>query len=256
MKLMTVDDALEVVAAALRPTLTTTALHLPIHRAPPPHQELGVGCFTVQLIMVCGLGWLADTAWITAVISATVPVQYEFPGLWELGSISINPADYLLPLLFACQGVGGVIFGPVADSFGRRLAFMLTLLVSGSGGVIGACAPNMLILVLGVAVAGLGVGGNMPVDGALAVELCPRSARGRLMTLLTIFWSIGGVVMYLVAWAAIPNNTCDPPDQSPSTKLGVQWAPLVEFCDPADNRGWRYCLGNRASPVLSPHEPF
>ena len=183
-------------------------------------EECGVGCFTVHLVIVCGLGWLADTSWITAIIAITVPVQYEF-------GMSDTAAGALLPILFGAQAVGALVFGPIADTCGRRGVFSVTLIISGVAGSVAAASNSFWMLVAAIALAGFGVGGNMPIDGAIAIELCPKSMRGRLMTVLTVFWSMGSILMYAVAWSLIPDATCEAP---PSP------------CDPASNRGWRHVL--------------
>lgn len=40
---------------------------------------------------------------------------------------------------------------------------------------------------------GLGVGGNLPVDGALFLEFLPF-ASGNLLTMLSIWWPVGTLV--------------------------------------------------------------
>ena len=204
-------------------------------------EECGIGCFTAHLVIVCGLGWLADTSWITAIIAITEPVRYEF-------GVTETTAGALLPILFGAQTVGAIVFGPIADIYGRRVVFSLTLMISGLAGLGSATSNNFWMLVVCVALAGFGVGGNMPVDGAIAIELCPKSMRGRLMTLLTVFWSIGSILMYGIAWILIPGATCDAP---PSP------------CDPSTNRGWRHvlwilgamCLGSLLPRLGFPESP-
>ena len=155
----------------------------------------------------------------------------------------------LLPLLFGAQTVGALVFGPIADLRGRRLAFTFTLLISGAAGCVAAMASSFWMLALFIAIVGFGVGGNMPVDGAIAIEFCPKSLRGRLMTLLTVFWSIGGMLMYGVAWSLIPGHTCTGPP---------------EPCEPNGNRGWRHvmwvvsaiCLGSLLPRMGFPESPM
>ncbi|KZT20588.1 hypothetical protein NEOLEDRAFT_838592 [Neolentinus lepideus HHB14362 ss-1] len=50
----------------------------------------------------------------------------------------------------------------------------------------------------------LGAGGNLPVDGAVLLEFFPLVS-GNLLTLLSIWWSVGQLVAPLIAWAFIPN---------------------------------------------------
>lgn len=35
---------------------------------------------------------------------------------------------------------------------------------------------------------GLGIGGNLPIDGALYAELLPKEKRGSMMVLMAVFW--------------------------------------------------------------------
>jgi MFS family permease len=51
---------------------------------------------------------------------------------------------------------------------------------------------------------GSGVGGNLPVDGALFLEFMPPEKHG-LLTLLSIFWPVGSVIASILAWTLIPN---------------------------------------------------
>lgn len=51
---------------------------------------------------------------------------------------------------------------------------------------------------------GFGVGGNLPVDGALFLEFLP-DASSALLTLLSVWWPIGQLASSLVAWFFIGN---------------------------------------------------
>lgn len=58
---------------------------------------------------------------------------------------------------------------------------------------------------------GLGVGGNLPVDGALFIEFIP-TASGNLLTLLSIFWPVGQLISSLrkpqiLHWYIVFSNT-------------------------------------------------
>lgn len=106
---------------------------------------------------------------------------------------------------------------------------------------------------------GLGIGGNLPVDGALFLEFLPF-ASGNLLTLLSVWWPIGQLIgrfvclispnplflfnhlhhaltlhRSLVAWGFIPNFSCEDGLESCS----ISEAPC---CEKADNMGWRYLV--------------
>ena len=83
-----------------------------------------------------------------------------------------------------------------SDIIGRRPAFNATLFIAGVFGLavgganswVGACG---LYAALGV-----GVGGNLPVDGALFLEFLPF-ASGNLLTMLSVWWPIGQLIASL-----------------------------------------------------------
>lgn len=56
---------------------------------------------------------------------------------------------------------------------------------------IGACGLSAAL--------GVGVGGNLPVDGALFLEFLP-TASGRHLTLLSVWWPVGQLVASLIGW--------------------------------------------------------
>ena len=72
---------------------------------------------------------------------------------------------------------------------------------------------------------GLGVGGNLPVDGTLFLEFLPN-ASGNMLTLLSVWWPVGQLISSLLAWAFIPSFSCASP-------VG---------CTKSQNWGWRYLI--------------
>jgi len=52
---------------------------------------------------------------------------------------------------------------------------------------------------------GTGVGGNLPVDGALFLEFLP-TASGRHLTLLSVWWPLGQLVASLIGWAFLGSH--------------------------------------------------
>ncbi|KAG8730092.1 hypothetical protein FRC12_020507, partial [Ceratobasidium sp. 428] len=70
-----------------------------------------------------------------------------------------------------------------------------------------------------------GVGGNLPVDGALFLEFIPGSHQW-LLTLLSAWWSFGQLVASLIAWGFISRYSCT--------------TDITQPCPSNENQGWRY----------------
>ena len=88
------------------------------------------------------------------------------------------------------MGFGSVGWGILSDTFGRRMAFNTTLFITGFFGVLISLGPTWAVTALTFALMGFGVGGNLPVDGALFLEFLP-TANTRLLTLLSAWWPAG-----------------------------------------------------------------
>jgi len=70
----------------------------------------------------------------------------------------------------------------------------------------------------------------------LFLEFIP-GANQYLLTLLSVFWSIGQLIASLIAWAFIANYSCGATETNVPSSLA---AGGFTTCDPANNKGWRY----------------
>lgn len=89
--------------------------------------------------------------------------------------------------------IGSTFWGVASDIIGRRPAFNMTLFLCGLFGFLVAFGPNWFSTAALFLCMGLGVGGNLPVDGALFLEFLPASANS-LLTLLSVWWPVGQLV--------------------------------------------------------------
>ncbi len=87
---------------------------------------------------------------------------------------------------------------------GRRIAFNCTLLITAIFGIASGFAGSWGGVCALFAALGFGVGGNLPVDGALFLEFLP-DASSSLLTLLSVWWPIGQLASSLFAWFFIAN---------------------------------------------------
>jgi MFS family permease len=94
--------------------------------------------------------------------------------------------------------VGAVFWGLGCDIWGRRWSFNVTLLIAGIFGLAAGGSSNFLTLASLMAVLGVGVGGNLPVDSAVFLDFVPGSHQ-YLLTVLSIWWSLGQLFVNLVS---------------------------------------------------------
>lgn len=109
----------------------------------------------------------------------------------------------LSSLLLVGWSAGGVLFGWLADRFGRRRALMLTILVYGLGTALCAFATSINQLIAFRALTSLGIGGEWAVGAALVAESVPEQHRVAAGTLLQTASPIGiflaSIVNYQIA---------------------------------------------------------
>ncbi|HTU67434.1 MAG TPA: MFS transporter [Steroidobacteraceae bacterium] len=80
-------------------------------------------------------------------------------------------------LLLIGWAVGGVIFGPISDRFGRKRVLMITMLLYAVGTASCAFVTDMWQLVLCRIVASLGIGGEWAAGSAMVAEVVPEDQR-------------------------------------------------------------------------------
>src|SRR5439155_19761398 len=100
--------------------------------------------------------------------------------------------------------MGAAAAGGLADRYGRRAVFAVTLVVFSIGSALSALAPTFETLLAARVIAGLGLGGELPVVATLVSELSPRAQRGRMIVLLESFWAYGTLAAGLVALFVLP----------------------------------------------------
>ncbi|KAF3021436.1 hypothetical protein E8E14_006188 [Neopestalotiopsis sp. 37M] len=164
-------------------------------------QDIGMGKYNWQLFVLCGFGWFADNLWMQG-ISLTLPsLSQEF-------DISEKRVRYTTSALFVGLCIGSFFWGIGADILGRRVAFNLTLLITSIFGTWAAYASSWGWTCVLFACMGSGVGGNLPVDGALFLEFLP-DASSALLTLLSVWWPVGQLASSLAAWYFITTRPVD-----------------------------------------------
>ncbi|KAJ5735495.1 uncharacterized protein N7483_000620 [Penicillium malachiteum] len=181
-------------------------------------QDIGMGRYQWQLFFLCGFGWMADNLWLQGVALTLTPIAYEF-------DISTSWVRFSTCALFLGLCIGASFWGIISDIVGRRLAFNTTLFLAGAFGLAAGGAPSWIGVSALYSCLGLGVGGNLPVDGALFLEFLP-CVSGNILTMLSIWWPIGQLISSLLAWAFIPTYSC----------------PSAEGCTREKNMGWRYLV--------------
>ena len=99
--------------------------------------------------------------------------------------------------------IGALVFGPLADRFGRKPVLIFCTLLFGICSLLTATAVSLETLLVIRLITGFGLGGAMPNAVALTSEFMPRRLRATAVTLMFVGFSIGAAVGGFVAAALI-----------------------------------------------------
>jgi MFS transporter, SHS family, lactate transporter len=103
-----------------------------------------------------------------------------------------------ITLTLACRPIGALLFGWLADRYGRRTPLMIDIALYSLFELLTAFSPNFTVFLVLRALFGIAMGGEWGVGAALAFETLPKENRGFFSGLLQEGYSVG----YLVAAAA------------------------------------------------------
>ena len=100
--------------------------------------------------------------------------------------------------------VGAFIGGRLGDLLGRKRIYQYDLLVYAVGIAIIALSVNTPMLLIGTIIVGIAVGADVPTSLALVGEFAPDRARGKLLGLTQVAWSLGPIVVFVLAFLLAP----------------------------------------------------
>src|SRR4051794_8436648 len=152
-----------------------------------------------RLVIGSGLGWALDAmdVGLISFVMAALAAQW---------SLSATELSWIGSIGFVGMALGATLGGLLADRFGRRQVFALTLLVFGIATGAAALSWSVGALLVVRFLIGLGLGAELPVASTLVSEYAPARVRGRLVVALEAFWAVGWVLAALIGYLLVPRS--------------------------------------------------
>ena len=145
-----------------------------------------------RVVVAAALGWMLDAfdVMLYSIVLAT---------LMRAFAMSRTTAGLLNALTLVASAIGGLLFGVLADRFGRRRMLSASILVYSVFTF--ACGLSTSILTLGIFrfLLGMGMGGEWNTGAALVAETWPAALRGRALALVQSSWAVGYALAAVVA---------------------------------------------------------
>jgi MFS family permease len=143
-------------------------------------------------LLAAALGWALDAfdAMIYALVLALL--------MRDLG-MSKTTAGLLGTLTLLASGIGGVLFGFLADRIGRKKALMASIVTYSLCSFASGLATSIAMLAAARFVLGLGMGGEWNTGATLVAESWPTEFRAKAISIVQSSWALGFAAAALVA---------------------------------------------------------
>lgn len=152
---------------------------------------LGLNATQKRAFVAAFLGWALDAFDFFLVVFVVTNIAAD----WAL---AIPEVALAVTVTLMMRPVGAIIFGVLADRYGRRGPLMVSVLLYSIFELATAAAPNFTIFLILRACYGVAMGGEWGVGAALALETLPANARGAASGILQQGYATGYLVAAIV----------------------------------------------------------
>jgi MFS family permease len=152
-----------------------------------------------RTLVAAALGWMLDAF---DVMLYSLVIAFIMRDL----HMSKQSAGLLNTLTLLASGIGGVLFGFIADRIGRTRALMLSILTYSVCSFASGLANSVLVLAIIRFLLGLGMGGEWNTGATLVAETWPTHLRARAIAVVQSSWAIGYALAAVVAGIMLPHT--------------------------------------------------
>src|ERR1041385_7681349 len=137
-----------------------------------------------RTLLAAALGWMLDAFDVMLYSLVLVHVMRDL-------GMTQRQAGLLNTLTLVASGIGGLLFGFVADRIGRKRALMLSILTYSVCSLASGFSTTVLMLAVFRFILGLGMGGEWNTGATLVAETWPSHLRARALSAVQSSWALG-----------------------------------------------------------------
>ncbi len=150
-----------------------------------------------RALLASGLGWMLDGMDVTLYSMVISELLREL-------HLSTAQAGLLASVTLIASGIGGVLFGVLADRLGRRTALILSIATYSLATAACGLSRGITELVIFRCIVGLGMGGEWGTGAALVSETWKPEHRGKALGLMQSGYAAGYACAAVVAALVMP----------------------------------------------------
>jgi len=144
------------------------------------------------------LGWTLDAFDFFVIVFQYDTLAHEF-------NVTKKAIVFTTTATLALRPVGALLFGLLADRYGRRIPLMANVIYFSVIELLCGFAPNYSVFLILRALFGIGMGGEWGVGASLAMEAAPPKWRGILSGILQSGYSCGYLLAAVAARLVLPS---------------------------------------------------
>ena len=154
--------------------------------------------WTAWLALIsAGLAWMFDAMDLQIVTLVLFPTVSSLIGSTDQGQVAAT-GGLIITCKILAWGLGGIVFGVVADRIGRARTMVVTVVIYSVFTGLSGLAETWWQLALLQALAGLGIGGEWAAGAALVAETWPEKSRPRAMLVMQMCFGVGFMIAALL----------------------------------------------------------
>ena len=148
--------------------------------------------FHTMFVLALGITWVLDAFEVVIVSAVLKPMSKSLNFTPTQSSLMVS--GFLLGAI-----IGSFLFGYLADKYGRKKLFLLTLLLYAGGTFLTGFANSFKSALFFRIIAGAGIGGEFAAIHSAIDEFVPSRHRGKVDGTISALWNLGSILASLSA---------------------------------------------------------
>lgn len=169
-----------------------------MHSAVPSAIAAGAPVTAAQrkTLLAAAMGWMLDSFDVMLYAIVLSDVMHDL-------HMTKGTAGLLNALTLVASGLGGLMFGFLADRIGRTRALIFSILTYSVCSFASGLSTSIVMLAAFRFLLGLGMGGEWNTGATLVAETWPVERRSRAIALMQSSWAVGYAFAAVVAWLVL-----------------------------------------------------